>query len=170
MPHQLSALHLRLGQRQHLLDDLAQGADHVDLGRVVRGAGGKRLDGGALAAVGGHQDHRHHRIQAADLAHQLETVQVGHAQIGEDRVGQVASADLEGLSTVLRLQGLEVLDAGNAARGQLPVHRVVVNDQKLGHRHEVLRVAAKTVACRRSPPTRPTWASSIQSWEWRCSP
>ncbi len=55
----------------------------------------------SLAAVGGHQHHRHARVPGADFFRQLEAVDLGHDQIGEQDIGGVAGLEpLERLAPI----------------------------------------------------------------------
>jgi hypothetical protein len=60
------------------------------LGQVVVRALADRLDRGVDRAVGGHDDHRAIGVHTARRRQQLEPVDLGHAQVGDDGVEAIA--------------------------------------------------------------------------------
>jgi hypothetical protein len=54
--------------------------------QVVEGAQLHRLDRAFDRAMGGHDDHRHRRVEFADPAQQVDAAHPGQAHVGEDHV------------------------------------------------------------------------------------
>ncbi len=74
---------------ERLVDDLHQVFQRKRLEQEVRGAGLHGFDGGFHAAVGGHHDHGHLGVLAADLRQELLSVHIRELQVGEDHVGAI---------------------------------------------------------------------------------
>ena len=102
LAHQVRPLHRPAQHEQQLV--LLQG-----LGQVVEGALAHRVDGAVDGPVGGHQDDEGRGLQLEDLAQQLDAVEVGHLQVGEDDVEGAALGGLEGLAAVAGGGGLVAL-------------------------------------------------------------
>jgi len=114
----------------HRLDELS---GEVPLRDVVGRPLAQGLDGGLLAAVGRHEDHRQSDEAATDGLDQLEAVHLGHMQVRQDDVRLLGRDPIQRLAPIAGVDGRKAFAFLEQPTGACPVERRVVDDEHDRH-------------------------------------
>ena len=117
---------------EHGGDGGAEVLREAALGDVAGGALLQGADGDLFAAVRRHQDHGDVRVTKANRLDQLEPVELGHLQIGDDDVGRIDGEEIERLAPVGGERDLVPGFAEDAA-GPGAIEARVVDDEHRRH-------------------------------------